>query len=30
MSVVLFGVAVLVGRMLLFLAMAFGVSALVH
>ena len=30
MSVVLFGVAVLVGRMLLFLAIAFGVSALVH
>lgn len=30
MSVVAFGVAVFVGRMLLFLAIAFGVSALVH
>jgi membrane protein YqaA with SNARE-associated domain len=30
MSVVAFGLAVLVGRMLLFLAIAFGVSALVH
>lgn len=30
MSVVPFGAAVLVGRMLLFLAIAFGVSALVH
>jgi membrane protein YqaA with SNARE-associated domain len=30
MSVIAFGLAVLVGRMLLFLAIAFGVSALVH
>ena len=30
MSVIAFGGAVLVGRMLLFLAIAFGVSALVH
>jgi hypothetical protein len=30
MSVIAFGVAVLVGRMFLFLAIAFGVSALVH
>jgi membrane protein YqaA with SNARE-associated domain len=30
MSVVPFGIAVLFGRMLLFLAIAFGVSALVH
>ena len=30
MSVILFGVAVLLGRMVLFLAIAFGVSALVH
>src|SRR5689334_7291993 len=30
MSVVAFGFAVIVGRMLLFLAIAFGVSALVH
>ena len=30
MSVVLFGVAVLLGRMVLFLAIAFGVSALVN
>ena len=30
MSVIAFGIAVLVGRMLLFLAIAFGVSALVH
>ena len=30
MSVVAFGIAVVVGRMLLFLAIAFGVSALVH
>jgi hypothetical protein len=30
MSVVPFGLAVLVGRMALFLAIAFGVSALVH
>jgi membrane protein YqaA with SNARE-associated domain len=30
MSVIPFGIAVLVGRMLLFLAIAFGVSALVH
>ncbi|WP_328306234.1 exopolysaccharide biosynthesis protein [Actinomycetospora sp. NBC_00405] len=30
MSVTAFGLAVLVGRMLLFLAIAFGVSALVH
>ena len=30
MSVLAFGLAVLVGRMLLFLAIAFGVSALVH
>jgi len=29
MSVILFGVAVLLGRMVLFLAIAFGVSALV-
>ena len=30
MSVILFGVAVLLGRMVLFLAIAFGVSALVN
>jgi hypothetical protein len=30
MSVIAFGLAVLVGRMLLLLAIAFGVSALVH
>jgi membrane protein YqaA with SNARE-associated domain len=30
MSVILFGFAVLVGRLVLFLAIAFGVSALVH
>ena len=30
MSVISFGVAVLLGRMLLFLAIAFGVSALVN
>ena len=30
MSVIAFGIAVLAGRMLLFLAIAFGVSALVH
>jgi membrane protein YqaA with SNARE-associated domain len=30
MSVIAFGIAVFVGRMLLFLAIAFGVSALVH
>jgi membrane protein YqaA with SNARE-associated domain len=30
MSVIAFGAAVLLGRMLLFLAIAFGVSALVH
>jgi membrane protein YqaA with SNARE-associated domain len=30
MSVIPFGVAVLIGRMVLFLAIAFGVSALVH
>jgi membrane protein YqaA with SNARE-associated domain len=30
MSVIAFGLAVLVGRMLLFLAIAFGASALVH
>ena len=30
MSVIPFGIAVLLGRMLLFLAIAFGVSALVH
>jgi membrane protein YqaA with SNARE-associated domain len=30
MSVIAFGVAVLLGRMVLFLAIAFGVSALVH
>jgi len=30
MSVVAFGIAVLIGRILLFLAIAFGVSALIH
>jgi hypothetical protein len=30
MSVILFGAAVLLGRMVLFLAIAFGVSALFH
>jgi membrane protein YqaA with SNARE-associated domain len=30
MSVIAFGIAVLLGRMLPFLAIAFGVSALVH
>ena len=30
MSVIAFGIAVLAGRILLFLAIAFGVSALVH
>jgi membrane protein YqaA with SNARE-associated domain len=30
MSVILFGAAVLLGRMFLFLAIAFGVSALFH